>query len=60
MNEEQVKLLEEAFIMEGIFYDPNMVRDLDLAYNDATSEIIATIQEKFDELECTMKKVRNS
>lgn len=57
MDEEQVRLLEEAFILEGIFYDPNMVRDLDSAYNDATSQIISTIQEKFDELECTMKKL---
>ncbi|KAL5705938.1 serine/threonine-protein kinase KIN2 [Ranunculus cassubicifolius] len=58
MDEEQVKHLEEAFIMEGIFIDPETVKDLDPAYDDATSQTIALLQKSFEELECTINKLK--
>lgn len=55
---EDVKLLEELFIQEGIFFDPESVEELELAYEDVTLQTISSLQQAVEELSITSTEVR--
>lgn len=58
LDEDDVKLLEKLFILEGIFFDPNSVEDLELAFEDVTMQTISSLQQAVEELVCTVDEVR--
>ncbi|KAE8010155.1 hypothetical protein FH972_006545 [Carpinus fangiana] len=47
---EDVKLLEELFILEGIFFDPYSVEELETGYEDVTLRTISLLQHELEEL----------
>ncbi|KAK6911511.1 Kinesin motor domain [Dillenia turbinata] len=47
---EDVKLLEELFLLEGIFFDPDSVGCLESALEDVTVQIISSLQRTVEEL----------
>lgn len=53
-----MKLLEELFVLEGIFFDPNSVEDLESAFEDVTLRTISSLQQTVEELVGTVEKVR--
>jgi kinesin family protein 5 len=57
LDEEDVKLLEELFILEGLFFDVNSVEDLESAYQDVTSWTISSLQQAVEELTYTVEEV---
>ncbi|KAI5658953.1 hypothetical protein M9H77_27746 [Catharanthus roseus] len=57
LKAEDVKLLEELFIMEGIFFDPNSVEEVESAYEDITSKTISSLQNAVEELSLQVKEV---
>ncbi|KAK4411123.1 Kinesin-like protein KIN-1 [Sesamum angolense] len=54
MKAEDVQLLEQLFILEGIFFDPNSVEEVESAYDDVTSRTISTLQKAVEELSKTV------
>lgn len=58
MEPEDVQLLEQLFILEGIFFDPYSVEQVELAYEDVTSRTISSLQKTVEELLTTVDKVR--
>lgn len=57
MKAENVDLLEQLFILEGIFFDPNSVEEVESAYEDITSRTISSLQNAVKELSSTAEKV---
>lgn len=57
MKPEDVQLLEQLFILEGIFFDPNSVEEVESAYEDVTSRTISSLQKAVDELITTVDEV---
>jgi kinesin family protein 5 len=57
LDEEDVKLLEELFILEGLFFDVTSVEDLESAYQDITSWTISSLQQAVEELTYTVEEV---
>lgn len=57
LRAEDVKLLEELFIVEGIFFDPNSIEEVKSAYEDVTSRTISLLQKSLDELSLKVKEV---
>ncbi|KAL0397624.1 UNVERIFIED_CONTAM: Kinesin-like protein KIN-1 [Sesamum calycinum] len=57
MKAEDVQLLEQLFILEGIFFDPNSVEEVESAYDDVTSRTISTLQKAVEELSKTVDEV---
>lgn len=57
LDVENVNLLEELFIMEGIILDPNSVEDLDLAFEDVTLQTITSLQHMVEDLVCAVEEV---
>ncbi|EEF49791.1 kinesin-like protein KIN-1 isoform X2 [Ricinus communis] len=55
---EDVELLEELFILEGILFDPNSVEDLESAYEDVTSQTISSLQQAVEELRFTIEELK--
>ncbi|XP_059652523.1 kinesin-like protein KIN-1 [Cornus florida] len=55
---EDVKLLEELFILEGIFFDPSLVENLESAYEDVTIRTIASLQQAVEELVITVEEFK--
>ncbi|KAI8555784.1 hypothetical protein RHMOL_Rhmol05G0201100 [Rhododendron molle] len=53
MDVEDVNLLEECFIQEGILFDINSVEDLESAYEDVTCRTISSLQQAVEELVIT-------
>ena len=47
---EDVKLLEKLFILEGIFFDPYSVEELETGYEDVTLQTISLLQHELEEL----------
>ncbi|KAK6163038.1 hypothetical protein DH2020_002879 [Rehmannia glutinosa] len=58
MKAEDVQLLEELFILEGIFFDPNSVEEVESAYKDVTSTTISSLQKAVEDLITTVDEVR--
>ncbi|KAJ4719296.1 Kinesin-like protein [Melia azedarach] len=59
LDVEEVKLLEELFTLEGIFFYPNSVEDLKLAYEDVTLRTIVSLQQAVEELVCTVEVLKS-
>uniref|UniRef100_A0ACD6AAJ0 Uncharacterized protein n=1 Tax=Avena sativa TaxID=4498 RepID=A0ACD6AAJ0_AVESA len=58
LKEEDVDLLEELFVQEGIIFDPDkVVLDIDSAYHDAASQRIALLVETVGELTETVQEL---
>uniref|UniRef100_A0A7N0T518 Kinesin-like protein n=1 Tax=Kalanchoe fedtschenkoi TaxID=63787 RepID=A0A7N0T518_KALFE len=50
LEDEDVKLLEELFILEGILFEPDSIEELDEAFEDLTSRTISSLQKAVEEL----------
>ncbi|XP_057807832.1 kinesin-like protein KIN-1 isoform X1 [Salvia miltiorrhiza] len=50
LEPEDVQLLEQLFILEGIFFNPNSVEEVESAYEDVTSRTISSLQKAVEEL----------
>lgn len=57
LDTEDVKLLEELFILEGIFFDPYSVEELESSYEDVTLRTISSLQEAVEELVSSVEEV---
>jgi kinesin family protein 5 len=58
LKEEDVDLLEELFVQEGIIFDPDtVVLDIDSACHDAASRQIASLVQAVEELTETVQEV---
>jgi kinesin family protein 5 len=57
LDTEDVKLLEELFILEGIFFDPYSVEELESSYEDVTLQTISSLQEFVEELVSSVEEV---
>ncbi|XP_062097041.1 kinesin-like protein KIN-1 [Humulus lupulus] len=58
LDEEDVNLLEELFMLEGIFFDPNSEEELELAFEDVTLKTIVSLQQAVEELACEVKELK--
>lgn len=59
MTAEDVQLLEELFVLEGILFDPNSVEEIEVAYEDITSRTISSLYKTVVELSTVAEKVRD-
>ncbi|XP_024040830.1 kinesin-like protein KIN-1 [Citrus clementina] len=59
LDVENVNLLEELFIMEGIILDPNSVEDLDLAFEDVTLQTITSLQHMVEDLVRAVEELKS-
>ncbi|CAI9759977.1 unnamed protein product [Fraxinus pennsylvanica] len=55
---EDVELLEQLFVLEGIFFDPSSVEEVEAAYEDVTSRTILSLQKAVEELIATVEKLK--
>lgn len=58
MGVDDVNLLEELFIQEGILFDINFVEDLESAYEDVRCRTISSLQQAVENLVVTAEEVR--
>lgn len=57
MSNEDIKMLEEVFIQEGIIFSLDSVEEVETAYEDIVSKTIQSLQQAVDELQLKVKKV---
>lgn len=57
MKIEDVQLLEQLFILEGIFFDPNSTEETEAAYEDVISATISSLQEAVKVLNIKVEEV---
>lgn len=57
MEPEDVQLLEQLFILEGIFFNPNSFEEVESAYEDITSRTISSLQKTVEELATAVDEV---
>lgn len=57
LEPEDVQLLEQLFILEGIFFNPNSLEEVESAYEDVTSRTISSLQKAVEELVTTVDEV---
>ncbi|KAL6658789.1 hypothetical protein ACP70R_002829 [Stipagrostis hirtigluma subsp. patula] len=57
LKEEDVDLLEELFMLEGIIFDPDSVADMDSACHDTASEEILLLMQAVEELKETVEEL---
>jgi hypothetical protein len=57
---EDVKLLEELFMLEGIFFDPYSVEELETGYEDVTLRTISLLQHELEELVPNFEEVSDN
>lgn len=55
---EDVDLLEQLFMLEGLFFDPSSVEEVESAYEDLTSRTISLLQKAVEELSLKVVEVR--
>nr|POE57397.1 kinesin-like protein kin-1 [Quercus suber] len=55
---EDVKLLEELFILEGILFDPYSVEELESSYEDVTLRTMSSLQQAVEELASTVEELK--
>ncbi|KAJ7973392.1 Kinesin-like protein [Quillaja saponaria] len=55
---EDVKLLEDLFILEGIVFYPHLVEEMESASEDVTIQTISTLQQALEELISTAKELK--
>ncbi|MCD7472412.1 hypothetical protein HAX54_013646 [Datura stramonium] len=58
MTAEDVQLLEKLLVLEGIFFDPNSVDEIEEAYEDVTSRTISSLHKAVEELNTGVEKMR--
>ncbi|KAJ8632434.1 hypothetical protein MRB53_025770 [Persea americana] len=58
LNEDDVKLLEELFIVEGIVFDPYPVESYEVAYDNLISQTISSLQQAVEDLVITVDKLK--
>ncbi|KAK3031601.1 hypothetical protein RJ639_035607, partial [Escallonia herrerae] len=58
LDAEDVKLLEELFVLEGIFFDPRSVEDLESAYEDVMLKTISSLQAALEDHVATVEKLK--
>ncbi|KZV47399.1 Kinesin heavy chain [Dorcoceras hygrometricum] len=59
MKIEDVQLLEQLFILEGIFFNPNSIEESKAAYEDAVSSTISSLQEAVKVLTIKVEELKN-
>ncbi|XP_075511098.1 kinesin-like protein KIN-1 isoform X2 [Primulina tabacum] len=59
MKIEDVQLLEQLFILEGIFFDPNSTEKTEAAYEDVISTTISSLQEAVKLLATKVEELKN-
>ncbi|KAJ6737539.1 CENTROMERE PROTEIN E [Salix viminalis] len=59
LDDEDVRLLEELFILEGLFFDANSVEDVESDYQDVTSWTISSLQQTVEELIYTFEELKD-
>jgi hypothetical protein len=57
LKEQDVDLLEELFLQEGIIFDPDSITDIDSACQDTASEEISLLMQAVEELKGTVEEV---
>lgn len=57
MSNEDIKMLEEVFIQEGIIFSLDSMEEVETAYEDIVSKTIQSLQQAVDELQLKVKKV---
>lgn len=57
LKEEDVDLLEELFVQEGIIFDASSVVDIDSVFRDTASEEISLLMQAVEELKETVEEV---
>ncbi|XP_054804383.1 kinesin-like protein KIN-1 isoform X1 [Prosopis cineraria] len=58
MNVDDVKLLEELFILEGIVFDPQSVEELESDYEDLTLQTISSLQAAMEQVRSTVVELK--
>ncbi|XP_057502776.1 kinesin-like protein KIN-1 isoform X1 [Actinidia eriantha] len=58
LDDEAVKLLEELFIVESIFFDMSSVEAVESAYEDVTFRTISSLQQVVEELLATVEDLK--
>ncbi|XP_059292577.1 kinesin-like protein KIN-1 [Lycium ferocissimum] len=58
MSAADVQLLEDLFVLEGIFFDPNSVEEIEAAYKDVTSRTISSLHKAVEELSTVVEKMK--
>ncbi|RWR87681.1 kinesin-like protein KIN-1 [Cinnamomum micranthum f. kanehirae] len=58
LNEDDVKLLEELFIVEGIIFDPYSVESYEVAYDNLISQTISALQQTVEDLVITVDELK--
>jgi len=49
LDDEDVKLLEEVFILEGLIFDLTSVEELESGYQDVTLQTISSLQQAVED-----------
>ncbi|CAO2200163.1 unnamed protein product [Urochloa humidicola] len=57
LKEEDVDLLEELFLQEGVIFDPDSITDIDSACQDTASEEISLLMQAVEELKGTVEEL---
>ncbi|CAH8269611.1 unnamed protein product [Arabidopsis lyrata] len=57
MSNEDIKMLEEVFIQEGIIFSLDSMEEVETAYEDIVSKTIQSLQQAVDELQLKVKKL---
>ncbi|KAK4739195.1 hypothetical protein R3W88_002892 [Solanum pinnatisectum] len=58
MTADDVQLLEKLFVLEGIFFDPNSIDEIEAAYEDVTSRTISSLHKAVEELSTGVEKMK--
>ncbi|CAN4111185.1 unnamed protein product [Withania somnifera] len=58
LTAEDVQLLEKLFVLEGIFFYPNSVDEIEAAYEDVTSRTISSLHKALEELSKGVEKMK--
>ncbi|KAL9379048.1 hypothetical protein Peur_027530 [Populus x canadensis] len=53
LDDEDVKLLEEVFILEGLIFDLTSVEELESGYQDVTLQTISSLQQAVEDNDCS-------
>ncbi|CAN8280567.1 unnamed protein product [Cochlearia groenlandica] len=57
MTNDDIKMLEEVFIQEGVIFSLDSTEDVETAYEDTVSKTIESLQQKVEELQQKVKKL---
>ncbi|VVB06732.1 unnamed protein product [Arabis nemorensis] len=57
MSNEDIKMLEEVFIQEGIIFSLDSMEEVETAYKDIVSETIKSLEQTLEELQLKVKKL---